>query len=159
MKKLLFLTAAGLTVVLFSCKKDTSAINNSNTVNSSTNMSGTTTSPGVKTVPYIWAINSFVVNGTDVSGQFANYRFDIQAPQLMTGNYTIVAVNGSTSYYGKWDRVSYSEVIISFSADGSDLSLLNGDWTLTNNQQYDIAMQTGTKSLSFHTNGETWPDK
>jgi hypothetical protein len=94
-----------------------------------------------------------------MTGQLADYKFDIQAPQLMTGVYTIVAVSSTGTVYGKWNRVSYGEVIIGFPSTNDALSLLNGDWTLTNNQQYDIAMQTSSKSLAFHTNGDTWPDK
>jgi len=93
-----------------------------------------------------------------MTAQLAGWSFDIQAPQLSTGSYTIVAVNGSTTIYGKWNRVTYGEVIINFPSDATALSLLNDDWTLTNNQQYDIAMQTSSKSLAFHTNGEIWPN-
>ena len=156
MKKL-FVLITSLTILFFSCKKETSNLNPTSSKNMMTGPGG---GPNVKTVPYVWKINSFVVNGNDMTSQLADYRFDIQTPQLMTGVYSIVAVSSTGTFYGKWNRVSYGEVIINFANFSSDASvpgLLTDDWTLSNNQSYDIAMQTGTKSLSFHTNGETWP--
>ena len=115
----------------------------------------------VRTISYVWKINSFVVNGSDLTSQFADYRFDIRAPQLMIEDGEIVAVNGSNTYRGTWKRVSYNEVVINFpnpTLDGSFvLSQLNDDWTITNNVEHDIAMQTSAKMLSFHNNGEVWP--
>lgn len=152
MKKL-FVVIIGLMIVFFSCNKETGNLN----PNSSQNMlTGSGNGPNVRTVPYVWKINSLVVNGTDMTAQLAGYSFDIRAPQLSTGIYTIVAVNGTNSFYGKWNRVTYGEVIIGFFSANDALNLLSGDWTLTNNQQSDITMQTSGKSLSFHTNGETW---
>ena len=158
MKQLLFILVGGITIISFSCKKESTNFDSTAQAYTSTGPSGGSSGgPSIRTEAYIWTVNSLVVNGSDMTGQLANYRFDIQAPQLMTGVYTIVAVNGANSYYGKWNRVSYGEVIITFPSSTDALGLLNGDWTLTNNQQYDIAMQTSSKSLAFHTNGETWP--
>ena len=154
MKKL-FILITGLTIICFSCKKETSNLSSTSSQNTMTGPGG----PNVRTAFYVWRINSFIVNGNDITTQLADYKFDIQAPQLMTGVYTIVAVNNSNTYYGKWNKVSYGEVIISFPANISVLSQLNDDWALTNNQQYDLAMQTSTKTLSFHTDGEIWPTK
>lgn len=152
MKKL-FILIAGLITICFSCKKETSNLDPT----SSQNMMPGSGGPNVRTAFYVWRINSFIVNGNDLTTELADYKFDIQAPQLMTGVYTIVAVNSSNTYYGKWNRVSYGEVIINFPTNVPVLSQLNDDWTLTNNQQYDVAMQSSAKTLSFHANGETWP--
>jgi hypothetical protein len=160
MKQLLFILVGGMTIISFSCKKESTNLDSNAQAYTTTGTSGGQSSgSNVRTTSYIWSVNSLVVNGSDLTSQLSGYRFDIQAPRLMTGAYTIVAVGSSGTYYGKWDRVSYGEVIITFSSNNDALSLLNGDWTLTNNQEYDISMQTGSKSLSFHTNGETWPDK
>ena len=146
-----------LTTGIFSCQKDKSGVNNASTI-SGKSLTGNDISPTVKSVPYVWKINLFMLNGNDMTTQFADYKFDIRAPQLMTGDYIIAVVSGSNIYYGKWNRATYGEVIINFGSDvPSPLSLLNDTWTLTNNQQYDIAMQTSTKTMSFHTDGETWP--
>jgi hypothetical protein len=157
MKKLLFLLAAGITIGTFSCKKE--AIQPNSTGQSDAGAAGGG-GPTTKTVPYIWKINSFVVNGTDMTAQFADYRFDIRAPQLMIENGIIVAVSGSGTYNGKWNRVAYNEVVITYPVDPSNiLSQLNDDWILTNNLEHDIAMQTSSKKMSFHNDGETWPEK
>ena len=160
MKQLLFILVAGMTIISFSCKKEsTNPATNAQDLTSTGPSGGPTGGPSVRTVPYIWTVNSLMVNGSDMTAQLAGYRFDIQAPPLMTGSYTIVAVNGTATYYGKWNKVSYGEVIINFPSDVPGLNLLNDDWTLTNNQTYDISMQTSSKSLLFHTNGDTWPEK
>lgn len=160
MKQLLFILVGGMTILTFSCKKEsTNPASNAQDFISTGPTGGPTGGPSVKTVAYIWTVNSLIVNGSDMTSQLSGYRFDIQAPPLMTGSYTIVAVGSAGTYYGKWNRVSYGEVIINFPPDVAGLNLLNDDWTLTNNQTYDIAMQTSSKSLAFHTTGETWPDK
>ena len=156
MKQILFILVGGITIISFSCKKESTNLDSTAQAYTSTG-SGPSGGPNVRTVSNIWTVNSLTVNGNDMTGQLADYKFDIQAPQLMTGVYTIVAVGSTGTYYGKWNRVSYGEVIITFPSSTDALSLLNGDWTLTNNQQYDIAMQTSSKSLAFHTNGDTWP--
>ncbi|MEO6611661.1 MAG: hypothetical protein ABIT05_10185 [Chitinophagaceae bacterium] len=150
MKKLLFLLATGLTLVTFSCKKEATQPNPGADNGMTTGGGGTTT----KTTAYIWKINSFVVSGNDMTAQFANYQFDIRAAQLLVEDGVIVAVAGSTTYYGKWHRVSFNEVIINF--PDAPLSPLNDDWIITNNLEHDIAMQTSSKTLSFHNDGQTW---
>lgn len=161
MKKLLLLTAiALLTISIFSCQKDKSITNSSATV-SGKSQTGSDNSPNIRTVPYIWTISSFVANGVDMTSQFANYKFDIRSAQLMIGNGEIIAVNGENTYSGNWNRLSYSEVVIKFpSYSVSDifiLNQLNDDWTLTNNESYDLSLQTNAKTLSFHTDGQVWP--
>ena len=160
MKQLLFILVGGMTILSFSCKKESSNLDSTAQANTGTGQAGgPSVGPNIRTVPYIWAVNSLVVNGSDMTSQLADYKFDIQASQTMTGVYTIVAISSTGSVNGKWNRVAYGEVIIAFPSTNDALSQLNGDWTLTNNQQYDIAMQTSSKSLAFHTNGDTWPDK
>lgn len=158
MKQLLFILVGGMTIISFSCKKESTNLDSTAQAYTSTGPSGGPSGGStVRTAAYIWAVNSLVVNGSDMTGQLADYKFDIQAPQLMTGVYTIVAVGSTGKVYGKWNRVTYGEVVITFPSDNDALTLLNGDWTLTTNQQYDIAMQTSSKSLAFHTNGDIWP--
>ena len=158
MKQILFILVGGITIISFSCRKESTNLDSTAQAYTSTGPSGGPSGgPNVRTVPYIWTVNSLMVNGSDMTGQLADYRFDIQAPQLMTGIYTILAVSSTGTVYGKWNRVTYGEVIITFPSSTDVLSLLNGDWTLTNNQLYDITMQTSSKSLAFHTNGDTWP--
>ena len=160
MKQLLFILVGGMTIISFSCKKESTNLDSSAQAYTSTGPSGGSSGgSNVRTGNYIWSVNSLVVNGSDMTGQLANYRFDLQMAPLMTGVYTIVAVGSTGTVYGKWNRVDYGEVVITFPANNDALDLLNGDWTLTTNQQYDIAMQTSSKSLAFHTNGDTWPDK
>ena len=155
MKKLLFILAAGITLVTFSCKKESSDLDSAPPKDTVTGGGGAT----VRTIPYIWSINSFVANGNDMTAQLAGYQFDIRAARLMVENGEIIAVNGGISYRGKWNRVAYNEVIISFPVDApSILSQLNDDWIITNNLEHDIAMQTSSKTLSFHNDGETWPN-
>ena len=154
MKKLFFLLAAGITIVTFSCKKESTELVSPAQEGATTGGGG----PAVRTIPYIWNINSFVVNGTDMTAQLAGYQFDIRAARLMIENGEIIAVNGTNTYRGKWNRVAYNEVAINFPLDApAILSQLNDDWILTNNQEHDMAMQTNSKMLSFHNDGETWP--
>ncbi len=154
MKKLLSLFVAGIILVTFSCKKE-SMTPNSTSQNSMTTGGGGTT---VRTRPFIWSINSFIVSGNNMTAQLAGYKFDIRAAQLLVEDGEIVAVNGANTYHGKWHRVSFNEVVITFPVDASSpLSQLNDNWILTNNLEHDISMQTSTKTLSFHNDGETWP--
>ena len=158
MKKLLLLAIALLTIGIFSCQKDKNIANNAARISPKSILTDNDNLPNIRTGFYVWTISSFVVNGNDMTTQLADYKFDIQAPPSMTGMYTIVAVNGSNTYYGKWYRISYGEVIINFPTNVPVLSQLNDDWALTNNQQHDLVMQTSTKTLSFHTDGEIWPN-
>jgi hypothetical protein len=154
MKKLLFILVTGVSLLTFSCKKE--AIQQNATAQGGMTTGGS--GPAVKTTPYVWKINSFVSGGMDMTAQFANFEFDIRAPQLMIADGEILAVSGGTTYHGKWHRVDYDEVVITFPVDPSSvLNQLNADWTLTNNLEHDIAMQSGSKMLSFHNDGETWP--
>jgi hypothetical protein len=159
MKKLLLLTViALLTIGIFSCQKDKSLVNNSAII-SGKSLMGNDISPNVRSVPYIWTISSFVANGVDMTSQFSNYKFDIRTAPLMIGSGEIIAVNGGNTYSGKWDRVTYGEVVIQFPlvSDVIILSQLSDDWTLTNNGSYDLSLQTNAKILSFHTDGQIWP--
>jgi hypothetical protein len=163
MKKLLSIGVALIMISLLSCQKDKGIVNNATTKATSTGVTDQT--PNIKTVSFVWHINSFFSNGEDITSRFADYAFDIQAPQLMTGVYNIVAVLGGNRYIGDWEKASYNNVIIRFpdpsSLPQSDvlltLNLLNNVWTLKNNQIFDLGLQTNTMRLSFHTNGEIWP--
>ena len=163
MKKLLSIGVVLITVGIFSCQKDKIIANNA-----TTKASGSITTDqtlNVRTVPYVWYINSFFVNGENITWRFADFTFDIQAPQLMTGTYNIVAVFGGNKYNGNWDKLSLDQVTIRFpdlsTSPQSDilyiLNYLNNVWVLKDNQTYDLSLRTNGMLLSFHTNGDTWP--
>src|SRR5690242_588437 len=116
MKQLLFILVGGMTIISFSCKKESTNLDSTAQSFTSTG-SGGSGGPAVRSGFYIWTVNSLMVNGSDMTSQLADYKFDIQAAPLMTGDYTIIAVGSSGTYYGKWDRVAYDEVIINFPAD------------------------------------------
>ena len=163
MKSLISIAAALTIIILFSCQKDKNLSNNATA--KATSVGTMDQIPNIKTASFVWHISSFVSYGEDITSKFADYSFDIQAPQLMTGVYNIVAVIGGNRYTGVWEKTSYDQVTILFPDPATlpqsdvlyNLNLLNSVWTLTNNEVYDITMQTKRMTISFHTNGDTWP--
>lgn len=76
-----------------------------------------------------WKITSFTNNGTDITGDFANYRFKYFS------NKTVDAINnGVVEQTGQWDGNSTNQTTwASFSGATHPIILINGTWNIINN--------------------------
>ena len=76
-----------------------------------------------------WKIVRFNRGATDVTADFAPYRFQFRS------NYTVEAINNSIiETVGSWNASANDRTITSsFSNAGVTVSLLNGTWIITNN--------------------------
>jgi hypothetical protein len=86
-----------------------------------------------------WAITNFVHNGTNITADFATYRFKYYS------NKTVDAINsGTVEKKGTWDgNASNMTTSASFTGALHPLSLINGSWNILNNGwTYVVASQT-----------------
>jgi hypothetical protein len=76
-----------------------------------------------------WKVTNFNKGGTDVTTDFANYKFQFKS------NFTVDAINnGTIEKTGSWDADAAAQTISSsFSSATNPLLLLNGTWKITNN--------------------------
>lgn len=76
-----------------------------------------------------WRVTRYVNNGTDITADFADYRFKFQK------NNTVDAVkNGTVEKSGTWAANAEARTIASnFVAANPTVTLLNGTWTITKN--------------------------
>jgi hypothetical protein len=76
-----------------------------------------------------WKVTNFNRAGTDVTTDFANYKFQFKS------NFTVDAINnGTIEKTGSWDADAAAQTISSsFSSAANPLLLLNGTWKITNN--------------------------
>jgi len=77
----------------------------------------------------LWVITSFTSNGTDITSDFANYKFQYFS------NYTVNAINnGTVEETGTWaGDVNTMTISANFSGAVDPILLLNGTWTVTDN--------------------------
>lgn len=86
-----------------------------------------------------WKITNFVYNGTNITGDFANYRFKYYS------NKTVDALNnGTLEKNGNWDgNATNMTTWASFTGASYPLQLINGNWQITRNSwTYVEASQT-----------------
>lgn len=94
-----------------------------------------------------WAVTSFQLNGTDITADFANYRFKYYS------NKTVDAINnGVVEKTGTWDgNASAMTTWANFTSPAYPLSLINGSWHIDNNSwTFVVATQsngTDTKTM------------
>jgi hypothetical protein len=76
-----------------------------------------------------WKVTGFNKGGTDVTADFAAYKFQFK------NDLTVDAINnGSIEKTGSWNADAASQSITSnFNNAVDPLALLNGTWTITNN--------------------------
>jgi hypothetical protein len=76
-----------------------------------------------------WKITSFVYNGSDITGDFTNYRFKYYS------NKTVDAIkNGTVEKTGNWDgNATTMTTWANFNAASYPLTLINGNWQITRN--------------------------
>ena len=76
-----------------------------------------------------WKITSFTVNGTDITADFANYRFKYYE------NRTVDAIkNGSVEQTGQWDGNAENRTTwANFNGAIHPMILINGTWNIINN--------------------------
>jgi exonuclease III len=77
----------------------------------------------------LWVITSFTSNGTDITSDFANYKFQY------FNNYTVNAIkNGTVEDTGTWTGdVNTMTISANFSNAVDPILLINGTWTVTDN--------------------------
>lgn len=94
-----------------------------------------------------WKITNFTLNSTDITSDFATYKFQYFADK------TVNAINnGITEKTGNWDGdIGNRSTWASFSGNTYPLFLLNGTWLITNNTwTYVLATQTsGTETKTM----------
>lgn len=99
-----------------------------------------------------WAVTSFKLNGTDITSDFANYRFKYYS------NKTVDAINnGVVEKTGTWDgNASTMTTWANFNAPAYPLSLINGNWHIDNNSwTFVVATQTnGTDAKTMRLDKE-----
>ncbi len=86
-----------------------------------------------------WKITSFILNGNDITADFANYKFKYYRDK------TVDAINnGSVEKTGTWDgNASTMTTWANFTAPAYPLSLINGSWHIDNNSwTFVVASQT-----------------
>ncbi|MGZ3951540.1 MAG: hypothetical protein ACXVBZ_09095 [Flavisolibacter sp.] len=76
-----------------------------------------------------WKVTNFKKAGSDVTTDFANYKFQFKT------NFTVDAINnGTIEKTGSWNADATSQTITSnFPSAVNPLVLLNGTWQITNN--------------------------
>lgn len=76
-----------------------------------------------------WAITSFVHNGTTITTDFTNYKFQYYSDK------TVDAIkNGTVDKTGSWDGdVTNRTTWANFDNVSNPLSLINGSWNIENN--------------------------
>lgn len=76
-----------------------------------------------------WKITNFVYNGSNITGDFANYRFKYYS------NKTVDALNnGTLEKNGNWDgNAAAMTTWASFTGAVYPLQLINGNWQITRN--------------------------
>lgn len=74
-----------------------------------------------------WAITSYIKGGTDMTADFAPYKFQFKT------NFTVDAINnGTIEKTGTWNADANAQTITStFPNAINPLALLNGTWTIT----------------------------
>lgn len=78
-----------------------------------------------------WKVTSFIKGSTNVTTDFANYKFQFKADKTVDA---IVVSSGSVEKTGSWDANADAKTITSnFTSASATLTLLNGTWTITNN--------------------------
>ncbi|MES1222998.1 MAG: hypothetical protein ABUT20_46325 [Bacteroidota bacterium] len=94
-----------------------------------------------------WVITSFKNNGTDMTTDFAGYKFQYHT------NKTVDAIkNGTIEITGDWDGNALEKTTwASFPGNSLPVTLLNGNWKISNNTwTYVVASQTnGAVTKSF----------
>ena len=86
-----------------------------------------------------WSITSFTLNGTNITSDFAGYKFQYYS------NKTVDAIkNGTVEKTGSWDgNASTMTTSANFPSAINPLLLINGNWSITNNSwTYVVATQT-----------------
>jgi hypothetical protein len=86
-----------------------------------------------------WVVSSFVQNGTDITSNFTNYKFQYY------GNKTVDAIkSGVVEKTGTWDgEASTMTTWANFIDAVTPLSLINGSWHIVNNSwTFVVATQT-----------------
>lgn len=76
-----------------------------------------------------WGVTSFILNGTDITADFTNYKFKYYS------NKTVDAIkSGIVEKTGAWDGDANAMTTwASFSSPAYPLSLINGTWQITRN--------------------------
>ena len=94
-----------------------------------------------------WKVSSFVQNGTDITTNFTNYKFQYYS------NKTVDAINnGSVEKTGTWDgEATTMTTWANFTNAVAPLSLINGSWHINNNSwTFVVATQTnGTETKTM----------
>lgn len=94
-----------------------------------------------------WAITSFTRNGTNITADFASYKFKYYS------NKTVDAINnGAVEKTGTWDgNASTMTTWANFNGAAYPLNLINGSWHITRNSwTYVEATQTdGTETKTM----------
>jgi len=76
-----------------------------------------------------WKVTKFIKSGTDITTDFANYKFQFKT------NFTVDAINnGTVEKTGSWNADATSQTITSnFTNASTPIILLNGTWQIINN--------------------------
>lgn len=76
-----------------------------------------------------WGITNFTLNNTNITADFANYRFKYYS------NKTVDAINsGTLEKTGNWDgNANNMTTSANFTSPAYPLSLINGSWQITRN--------------------------
>jgi hypothetical protein len=94
-----------------------------------------------------WVITSFKQNGTDITSEFALYKFQYHS------NKTVDAIkSGVIENSGTWDGSALNKTTwADFPGNSLPVTLLNGTWKITNNTwTYVVASQTnGAETKTF----------
>src|SRR5689334_3026704 len=94
-----------------------------------------------------WKVSSFVQNGTDITTNFTNYKFQYYS------NKTVDAINnGAVEKTGTWDgEATTMTTWANFTNAVAPLSLINGSWHINNNSwTFVVATQTnGTETKTM----------
>ena len=93
-----------------------------------------------------WKVTSFTVNGTDITSNFSEYKFQYYS------NKTVDAIkNGSVERTGTWDGdAGTMTTSANFSGAPTPLSLINGSWHIDNNSwTFVVASQNGTETKTM----------
>jgi len=92
-----------------------------------------------------WKVTKFIKSATDVTSDFANYKFQFKT------NFTVNAINnGIVEKTGSWNADATTQTISSNFANAiNPIVLLNGTWHITNNSWTWVE---ATQTI----NGESW---